>query len=135
MSTPNWPIRVGGVYLLRDREPLAMRVLAIDGEDIYYIHHVSKESRYYKIGEFGSGVMSDYAFRYQTLPEDQSPIPALVSALEQSVACIQEDRDVLERSSVPDPTIDEVKCLGKYDLVLQQARATLALAKKGEVTK
>lgn len=93
-SKSTWPIRVGGEYL-RQAIPNGftfMRVLAFNGEEVVY-QHVWRED-----GDVLSVHTADpETFRRLYCPEDQSPIPALVAALEKA----------LEAHGFNDPCQDE----------------------------
>lgn len=77
MATPNWPIRVGGVYE-SDAFPelITRRVTAIDGDNVHFEKWYSGGKKPYSVGELDGDV-----FRVVSLPEDQSPIPELLAAL------------------------------------------------------
>jgi len=80
-ETAAWPIRVGGEYPVKGRAPLCFRVVAIDGDIIHFDHFdpsMSEEYRTHSRMEFSSE-----SFRWQASPEDQSPIPEMISALKE----------------------------------------------------
>lgn len=79
MSTANWPIRVGGEYrAISYPKTQYARVTAIDGDRIHYemCRFDGTEHTFARGNEMGAD-----AFRMTFIPEDQSPVPALVEAL------------------------------------------------------
>lgn len=73
----NWEIKVGGEYPVRDSSfGQVRRVVAIDGDIIYFERRYPDDKK-----SSGHGDLPTTCFRNLSLPEDQSPIPALVSAL------------------------------------------------------
>lgn len=89
MSEANWPIRVGGIYDPPSPHSYTCRVTAIDGEIVYSILHTRNFDG--TISEHHPQKDTAQMFRELYLPEDQSPIPALVEALR----AILEHRDDL----------------------------------------
>jgi len=81
-ETAAWPIQVGGIYEPTQRVTpwfRGVRVTAIDGDTIFYILRSEKFDG--TIAEHTPNEAPARLFRALYLPEDQSPIPALVEAL------------------------------------------------------
>jgi hypothetical protein len=78
----NWTIRVGGVYRFADTEraDLVTRVTAIEGDVVYSVHVWLDTKR-----EFGNRKDDPEIFRALRMPENVSPIPKLLAALESLV--------------------------------------------------
>lgn len=69
-----WPIRVGGIYKSKTHpEYITKRVTAIDGDQVFYELWVIGKENPFMISDSSSNV-----FRACALPEDQSPIAALL---------------------------------------------------------
>lgn len=90
MNEANWPIRIGGIYRLTKGD-VECRVTAIDGDKVYSI--LRTEHCDGKIHEHNPQRDSIGLFRRIYMPEDQSPIPALIAALKLYV-----DQDGTDRS-------------------------------------
>lgn len=117
-----WPIRIGGVYQLQSYENTFFRVTEICGEKLF--GHVQ--------AKFSDGSLKDCGgardigpeiFREIYLPEDQSPIPSLIAALERIVSDFEMNY-VLDGVVVDDPST-------AHRHAWEVASAALANAKRG----
>ena len=72
----NWPIQVGGVYRSATIPEITSLVTAIDGDDVYHDDFYNGEL--YRSGD----VLETIVFRKVRTPQNESPIPELVGALE-----------------------------------------------------
>ena len=72
----SFKLRVGGIYLLTGREPLALRIVAIEGDSAFYVHREPDGN------EFGASTAPPDILSEQLTPGDQSPIPKIREALE-----------------------------------------------------
>jgi hypothetical protein len=75
MRGTSFPLKVGGIYPLTGREPLALRVTEIVGETVFYVHHEEDGS------EFGPRQAEMYIVSQQLTPEDIGPLPKIAEAL------------------------------------------------------
>lgn len=79
-----WPIKVGGIYLFKaDRPEVRSRVNSVHDGKVYWIHVYVANDRKLPVGEeFGHCIDSEWLFRAMHRPEDASPIPQLIAALQ-----------------------------------------------------
>jgi hypothetical protein len=110
----NWPIRIGGEYNPVDPSTYRAVVTEIDGERVYY----SLRTNHSDIGWSKThNPTSDRisGFRKRFMPEDASPLPALIAALKAVKAEWPHEapRDCYATGPCTgDPIQDFVACLG-----------------------
>src|ERR1700727_3051208 len=91
-ETATWPIQMGGIYQPTQQVTpwfRGVRVTAIDGDTIFYILRSNKLDG--TITEHAPTNAPAHLFRSLYLPDDQSPIPALVEALSALVEYLESD--------------------------------------------
>ena len=123
----NWPIRVGGIYVPNYPNRgswVGSRVTAIDG-DMVYVTMRTQHTRG-DIEEHGSSQYDTDLFRRCYFPEDQSPLPELIEALEgllkaipkqiespdwcqdELTVAVRSAREALAKVTVSEPVPEEV---------------------------
>lgn len=125
MSTPNWPIRVGGMYKNTTRPHHVLRVVAEVGDE-YACEWIDTSDENMVFG--GLDFHAD-SIRSLCLPEDQSPIPYLEEALENALARVNDLEIIINEARELGLTL--FVCGDVWPERKKRAEAALAKAKEG----
>ena len=118
MQEPTWTIRVGGVYHFNKHPEITAEVVAIGGGIVHFHCWFKGETHPYR---------SDWcfidSFRKLYLPEEASPIPDLVAALEAALQILQRSPDICTNDSGNFRTVSTGSAIAEARSAVAKARA------------